>query len=322
MIPKAELHVHLEGTITPSLITKIAKRNGLEVPHAIFGPNETLVWQDFLDFLKVFDVASLVIRTPEDYFDITYDYLTRSANEGVIYCEFMPSPDHAINAGLSYRSMLDACIAAMVKAQADTGITSRIIITCVRHYGQEKCEAVAKMTHQYPNDWVVGFGMGGDEVNFPPEDFQRAYEIAHDAGLQCTTHAGEWTGPEKIWTALNVLPIKRLGHGVRACEDANLMRYLHDQQISLEIAPGSNIALGVYDSYAAHPFRQFYDYGIPVSLNSDDPPFFNTTIGREYDHAKTKFKLSDDDLRHITRMALTSSFADQETKTQLLAHIN
>lgn len=322
MIPKAELHLHIEGAMTPSLVTKLAKRNKLDIPTHIFGDNETYVWKDFLDFLQTFDVASSVLKTPLDYRDMVYDYLARCAKEGAIYVEIFLSPDHAALCGLSYEDHLSGTVQAIDDARKDFGIEGRIIITCVRHFGVDKCEQVAKDAVKYAHPYVVGFGIGGDEVNFPPAQFSKAFQIAHEGGLGCTAHAGEMAGAESVWEAITHLPITRVGHGVRSIEDPNLIAAIIERDITLEVCPGSNIALGVYPNFAAHPFNQLRNAGVRVTLNSDDPPFFATTLGREYDIiAREHFGLNNNDLLQITRNAIHASFAEPTLKEKLLDKI-
>jgi adenosine deaminase len=323
LIPKAELHLHIEGSMTPSLVTQLAKRNKLSIPTAIFKDEHTYQWKDFLHFLQVFDVASSVLKTPEDYRDMVYDYLMRSAKEGVIYTEMFLSPDHAALCGLSYEDHLAGAIQGIEEAKKDSGIEGRIIITCVRHFGVEKCIEVAKKTVAHPHPYVVGFGMGGDEMNFPPAQFVKAYQIAHEAGLGCTVHAGEMTGPENVWEAITHLPVSRIGHGVRSIEDANLIETLIERDITLEVCPGSNIALGVYSDFSAHPLNKLREAGVRVTLNSDDPPFFNTTIGHEYDViAKNHFNLNDATLLNLTKNAIVASFAEPDLKVELLKRVD
>lgn len=321
MIPKAELHLHLEGAILPSLVRKLGKRNNIDIPEQIFGPNNNFKWSNFNEFLTVFDISASVIRKPEDYYDVTFEYLKSMAEEGVIYSEIMPSPDHAANAGLSYLDHLQPITEAINNAKQKFNIECRIIVTCVRHFGVERCEKVAKLVCQHLHPLVVGFGMGGNEIAFPPAQFAKAYQITHEAGLKSNVHAGEWSGPEGIWEALHHLPVSRLSHGVRAIEDPHLVNEIIARDITLEVCPTSNIALGVYPSYQHHPFLALKKAGVKVTLNSDDPPHFSTTVGNEYDVAKKHFGLTDDELKHITRTAIHAGFADDLTKQQLLARI-
>ncbi len=321
MIAKAELHVHLEGSMPPSLVTKMAKRNGIAIPEKIFGKNETFLWDDFLHFLKVYDQASFVLRNIQDYRDMTYEYLASVAKAGAIYVELMVSPDHARLCGVSYDDHLAGIVQGIDDARRDFNIEARIIMTCVRHFGVDACTKVAEQTVKNLHPYIVGFGMGGDEAGFPPAQFKKAYHIAHEAGLGCTTHAGEMAGPESVWEAIDHLPVTRIGHGVRSIEDKNLLAALKDRDITLEVCPGSNIALRVYPDFAHHPLVKLRDAGIRVTLSSDDPPYFATTLNNEYDIAAKHFGFTDNDLKDMTRNSIHASFVDSVTKVKLLKRV-
>ena len=321
MIPKAELHVHLEGTAGPDLVRRLAARNGLTLPAGLFTDDGRFAWRDFLHFLEVFDAASAVIRSARDYCDVTCEYLVGCAAEGAVYAEVMSSPDHAAIAGLSYRDHLDGIAQGIADARAQTGIEARIIITCVRHFGVERAMAVARAAVAHPHPLVTGFGMGGDEAGYPPAPFAPVFRVAHDeAGLACNVHAGEFGGPDSIRAALD-LPVSRLGHGVRAIEDPALMATLAQRGIVLEVCPTSNVATGLYPDHAAHPLPRLIDAGITVTLSSDDPPYFDTSIGGEYAVAARTFGLDDAAMIGLTRNALQAAFVDDETRARLLAKL-
>ena len=217
-VAKAELHVHVEGAASPDLVRRIAARNGIRVPDGVIGDDGKFVWKDFLDFLNTYDAATSVIRTGEDYRDIVYEYLVACAAEGAIYVELTASADHAADVGLSDEEHLAALAQGIDDARDETGIEGRIVMSCVRHFGPEKAREVARRTVEGPHPYVTGFGMGGDEAGFPPEDFADAFAIAREAGLGLTVHAGEWAGPESVRGGL-ALGVSRIGHGVRASED-------------------------------------------------------------------------------------------------------
>lgn len=324
MLAKAELHVHLEGATNPSLIKKLAKLHKIALPDSLFASDTCFNWDSFADphkanFIKAYDLASTVIRRSEDYKMITYEYLAQSAREGVIYTELTVSPDHAASNGLSYAGMLEGVVQGIDAARAEFGIEARIIMVYVRHLGVEQAIKVAKeVTHQL-HPYIVGVGLAGDETNFPPAQFLPAFEIAQAAGLGCTAHAGEMVGPEGIRAAITHLPITRIGHGVRVIEDPKLMELIIERGITLECCPTSNIALCVYPHYEEHPLLKLYQAGIKVTLNSDDPPYFGTTIGHEYAVAEQYLGFDKAMLNHITRTAIENSFADLATKKRLLA---
>ena len=320
-LPKVELHSHLEGTIKPHLVHQIAQRNGIELDQNLFDDKGGYAWSDFPSFLVAYDGASSCLKNKKDYRDIMYQYLKDCASENVIYMETFISPDHAAECGISYDDMILGCVEGINNAEDDFGIIGRIIVTCVRHLGPKKGIDVAQKMVDNPHPYIVGFGMGGDELAFTLKDFEPAFNIAANANYPCTVHAGEISGPESVWDAINYLPIARIGHGVRSIEDDKLLSELIKRNIHLEISPGSNLALSIYPSWSSHPFKFIMTKGISVSLNSDDPPFFDTSIGQEYQNCAKNFKLSIEDLKNISLMAMKASFADSETKSKLIDKI-
>jgi len=317
----AELHVHLEATAKPALVRRLAGRNGLEIPPGTVD-GDTYLWRDFLDFLRTFDRAVTVIRTAEDYRDITLDYLRDCAAEGAVYVEVTVSPDHADQAGIAYAGMLEGVARGIDDARAETGIESRMIVTAVRNFGTERAEWVARTAAEHPHPYVTGFGLAGDEAGFPPGPFARAFEIAHAAGLGLTCHAGEWAGPESVRGALALpVPLLRLGHGVRAIEDPALVRELAERGTVLEVCPTSNVMLGAYPDYARHPFPRLREAGVRLTLGSDDPPYWHATIGGEYAVARREWGLDDDALAAVTRTAIEAAFVPEELRNALLARI-
>ncbi len=319
MVKKVELHNHLEGTAPPSLIQEIGARNNVKIKDGIVSKDgKHFLWNDFMEFLDAYEQASQVIKHPRDYYDLTYFYLKQCALEDVIYVEMMYSPEHAEQAsGIPSREHLSAICDAIDSAEKDFGIIGRVINVAVRHYGIEACENVALLAQTEPNDYVIGYGLAGDEAGFAPAQFKKAFDIAFDAGLGCTVHAGEMVGPSGIIEALDNLKVTRIGHGVRAIEDKDLMARLKNENIHLEVCPSSNIALSVFPNYESHPLRKLYDYGLNLSLSSDDPPYFHCTVGGEYEIAKSKFNFNDDELNKISLMAIDSSFVDKDTKEKL-----
>jgi adenosine deaminase len=320
MVPKAELHVHLEGTATPDLVRRIAQRNGLDVPTGVFATPDRFAWRDFLDFLNTYNLVCSVIRTGEDYRDITYEYLSACAQGGAIYVELTASVDHSRIAGIGDAEHWEGIAAGIDDARADHGIEARILSVAVRNYGVERAIELAELTAARPHPYVVGFSLAGDEAGYPPEPFLDAYEIVADAGLGCTVHAGEWAGPESVRGALE-LPVSRIAHGVRAIEDPALVEELARRQVTLEVCPTSNVALGVFPSYDEHPFPVLRAAGIPLTLGSDDPPYFGASVAGEYAIAHERFGLSEDELVDVTRTAIEASFAEPALRDLLLTRL-
>jgi adenosine deaminase len=317
MLPKAELHVHLEGTATPDLVRRIAERNGLEVPEGVFAAPDRFAWRDFLDFLNTYNMVCSVIRSGEDYRDITYEYLASCAREGAIYVELTASIDHSRIAGIGDAEHWEGIAAGIDDARRDHGIEARILSVAVRNYGVERAVEIAELTAARPHPYLVGFSLAGDEAGYPPEPFLEAYRVAEKAGLGCTVHAGEWAGAASVRGALE-LPVTRISHGVRAIEDPTLVEELARRRITLEVCPTSNVVLGVFPSYEEHPFPVLRAAGIPLTLGSDDPPYFGASVGGEYAVAREHFGLDDSELVEITRTAVEASFAEPELRSKLL----
>ena len=317
MIPKAELHCHLEGSIRPSLARELAERNGLGLPDGLFGPDGHYVWKDFLSFLAAYDRVCGVLRQPQDFADIIYAYLAGAAAEGAVYVEVFCSPERPAALGIPYGDWVEALAQGIDRAEREFGIIGRIIMVCIRHLGPMRALAMAQVLVSERHPHVVGFGMGGDEAKFDAADFAPAYRLAADHGFGCTVHAGEVVGPPSVWAAIRDLPVTRIGHGVRSIEDPALVEELARRGTVLEVCPGSNVALGIYPDRQRHPLTRLVEAGVRVSLNSDDPPFFHTTLGAEYDLSG----LAETALRGITRTSIEASFADETTKQRLLRGI-
>lgn len=324
-IKKAELHVHLEGTISPALAHKLAKRNNLTLPEGLISEDgNSYLSRDFLHFLKVFDVVADLIKTPQDYYDVTFEYLKDNALKGAIYIEMMYSPDHA---ELSTKTPSIENLAAIQQAIDDAynkfAIIGRIIIVAVRHFGAQAAERAALEISRQSVPSVTGFGLGGDEANFPPILFKKAYEIArYEANLQCTVHAGEFDTFHGMIQAMENLPITRMGHGVDGIKSEETLNMLIERDIALELCPSSNIKLGIYQNIHEHPLPKFMDKGIKISINSDDPPFMSTDLNREYEIVQKAFGYDDAQMNAITKMAIECAFVDDDCKEELFSRID
>ncbi|WP_299810162.1 adenosine deaminase [uncultured Roseibium sp.] len=320
-VPKAELHCHIEGAAPPSLVKRLADKHGMDVSKVLDG-NGKYVWSDFTTFLKAYDTASAVFRTPADYAILAETYFRMLAAEGAIYGEIFISPDHAQATGLSYRSYVEGLSAGIERAKNDTAIEGRMIAVGVRHFGSAAVERVIKEVIANPNPLVTGFGLAGDERSGHPANFSKAFRMAAEAGLGTTAHAGEFGGPDSVTAALEFLRVKRIGHGVRAIEDKELVKRLADEEIVLEVCPGSNVSLGVYTHLRFHPVNMLRRQGVKVTLNSDDPPFFGTTLGKEYSSVSETFGWTFDDQMEVTRTAIEAAFCDEPTRNRLLVRLD
>jgi adenosine deaminase len=319
-VPKAELHCHIEGAAEPALVRRLAARHGTALA-GLFDADGGYRWHDFPSFLAAYGKASSVFKTSEDFRDLAFDYFSRIAAEGAIYGEIFIAPDIAVENGLTHAGYVEGLAAGISAAEAASGIVGRMIVVGIRHLGPERVRATAERTAANPHPLVTGFGLAGDETMHHPSAFADAFRIAREAGLGVTAHAGELAGPESVAAALDHLGVRRIGHGVRAIEDPALVRRIADEGVVLELCPSSNVALGLYPSLAAHPFRRLKEAGVRVTINSDDPPYFRTSLGREYDALAAAQGLATADLVGATRTAIEAAFVDEGTRARLLARL-
>ena len=319
-LPLAELHCHIEGAALPELVTAQAQKYDMDVSSII--RDGSYIWTDFADFLKCYEMAASLFRTSEDYALLAETYLASIATQGAIYGEFFVSPVPPFNPALAPEAYLEGTVEGLKRAKAKHGIEARLIITGIRHAGPEAVEAAAHFAVKHKSHFVTGFGMAGEERIYHPKDFIRAFDIARDGGLRITVHAGEWRGPDEITAALDHLKPERIGHGVRAIESTELVKRLAEEHIVLECCPGSNIALGVFPSFREHAYPKLRAAGVKVTLSSDDPPYFWTSLGREYEIARTHFGMSEAELLADTRTAIDAAFVDNATRVALLAIID
>jgi adenosine deaminase len=321
MTPKIGLHLHLEGAAPPAFIRGLAREKHIDIS-GIFDERGNYKYRDFWDFLKVYEAATSTLTTPEDYQRLTLAVLEESAASGVIYCETFLSPDFCGGRDVgAWREYLHALREAADRAQARDGIMLRGIITCIRHFGPEKARETAACAAETAGDWIVGFGIAGDEKIGVPKDFAYSFDMAREAGLRLTAHAGEWGGPESVRAALDDLRVERIGHGVRAIEDLALVDRIAESGTVLEVCPGSNIALGLYKGWRAHPIGELFDRGVKVTVSTDDPPFFHTTMAQEYDRLAEAFDWDQGVFDTIARTSVNAAFCDETTRAALLKRL-
>jgi adenosine deaminase len=318
MTPKIELHLHLEGAAPPAFIRSQAKLKKIDLS-GLFNEDGSYRFTDFWNFLTVYEAAVTTLQSPEDFYRLTLAVLEESAKSGVVYTETFLAPDFCGNRDVSaWREYLHAIEAAAAKAEADFGITMRGIVTAVRHFGPDKARQTARCAAETAGRFVVGFGLAGDEKIGKPKDFSYAFDMAREAGLRLTAHAGEWGGPDSVRDAINDLRVERIGHGARAIEDMALVEEIAERGIVLELCPGSNVALGIFPTFRAHPIGEMYDRGVKVTISTDDPPFFHTTMAREYDMLHRAFDWDDGVFAKIARTSLDAAFCDADTKIRIL----
>jgi adenosine deaminase len=283
-MPKVELHIHLEGSIRPETLLELARRNRVQLPAStIEGLHKWYHFRNFDHFVEIYGIMSSSIQSTEDIEFVAREFLSGQAAQGIRYSEVTYTPfTHYRSKGLAFRDQLAALNRARAWAEAELGVSMRLVLDFARKASVEQARIVADWAIAAMGDGVVALGLGGAEAGYSASKFNAVFERARAAGLARTPHAGETVGPESIWSALRELDATRIGHGVRCLEDPALVEHLRARQIPLEVCPSSNVCLGVAPSMYAHPLPQLLDAELYVTINSDDPPMFTTTLTDEY----------------------------------------
>ncbi len=317
-IAKTELHLHLEGAAPPAFIRQLASEKKIDLS-GVFDAAGNYVWSDFVHFLKTYEQACTVLRSPEDFKRLVEAVLAESAANGVVYTELFLAPDFCGGGDLiAWKEYLAAMSEGAQTAKSKTGIETRFIATCVRHLGADQAKITSAVAAQTAGGLLTGWGMGGDEAFGNAGDFIYAFEQAAEAGLGITSHAGEVCGAASVRETLDDLPISRIGHGVRSIDDPSLVARLIEQNIVLEINPGSNIALSLFPDLAAHPIVGLRDAGVKITVSTDDPPYFHTDMTKEYSELNRVLGWGIDDFNAINRTAMSAAFCDDQTRVAML----
>ena len=322
------MHVHLEACARPPLARRMAARYGESIEDVIAPDGESYRHTDFTSFLDAYSRVANLFRTAEDYAELTETYLDELAAARTIYAEIILWPDHPERLGLpadDYLAGVREGIARHAASQGDAAVTTRLLVTGVRHEGVEAVERAGRTAVRWHDEGpravdadaplVTGFGLAGDERVGHPRDFERAFSMAREAGMGLACHAGELCGPESVRAALDHLDPDRIDHGVRAIEDLELVRRLADMAMPLTVCIGSNLALGVFPSLDAHPARALNEAGCHLMLGSDDPPHFGTSLAGEYGLAARKGL----DVEMLTRSVFELNFCDDGTRERITA---
>ncbi len=317
-MPKAELHVHLEGSILPRTLLKLAQRNHITLPaDDEKGLADMYRFQDFEHFLQTYILISNCLRTPEDYRLIAYEYGSECARQNIRYAEvtFTILTNTSIT-GLLWYEILGGLNVGREQAHRDFGVSWQWIFDIVRNLPDTQHE-VLDIALAARDSGVIALGLGGMEAGFPPDLFVDTFNRAKNMHLHRTIHAGELAGAESVWLAIRLLGAERIGHGVRSIEDPVLINYLVEHSIPLEVCPSSNICLKIFPDYAHHPLRRLWDAGVVITIGSDDPPMFGTDLNHEYQVLVDHFNFTQSELEQISLNALRCSFLSQSEKLKL-----
>jgi aminodeoxyfutalosine deaminase len=321
-LPKTELHLHLEGSVTPETLVELSQRND-DQPMTLEEARALYHYTDFTGFLLAFKAVSERLRTPQDYELITYRMLQRLAAQGVVHAEAYVSVGVVYYwRRIEFEPLFYAMETARARAEQEFGITLYWIFDAVRHFGPEEAARVFRKAAELRPEWpsIVGIGIGGDERRTGAEPFRELFQEARDAGLRLTAHAGETMGPESIWAALNI-GAERIGHALSAQLDSDLMEVLAERQVPLEICVTSNVRTGCCPTLEEHPVRRYFDAGLMVTLNSDDPAMFESDLQDEYRVAHDAFGFTAEHLRELAANSIEASFLPAVRKVALLHQI-
>lgn len=324
-LPKVELHLHLEGSVQPETLRELSRHKSLlrrQVGNWVSERRrQSFRYGDFQGFLKAFGVVTLLLKTPEDYALATTRLMEWLKAQNVKYAEVIFSAGVVLWKKQSVEAVFEAISASAAEAEARLGVRVRWIIDAVRHFGLDHVREVLGWAIRYRDRGVVAFGIGGDEERGPAELFTDIYREAREAGLRLTAHAGEAVGPESIRKAVEMLGAERIGHGLTAIQDPNVMALLRERRIPLEVCPTSNVATGLIKRFEDHPLPRFLEAGLTVTLNSDDPAMFGTSLENEFLQAVEVFSLSRAQIVQLSENAINAAFMPEEDKKEFLREL-
>jgi adenosine deaminase len=323
-LPKAELHVHHVGSASPRIVSELAARHEGDTPVPADPVLLTDYFQftDFAHFIDVYLSVVDLVRTPEDLWTLTYEVARDLTAQNVRYAELTLTPYTSIARGIAAEAYCETVEDARRAAEADLGIALRWCFDIPGESGVPAADVTLDTALRLRPDGLVSFGLGGPEIGVPRPQFEPHFQQAIAAGLRSVPHAGESTGPQSIWDSITLLGAERIGHGIAAAQDPALMAHLAEHQITLEVCPTSNVCTRSVPSLAEHPLPVLVAAGVPVTINSDDPPMFSTTLTQEYEVARELLSLDDAGLAELSRVAVRASFADDAVKRDLLAEID
>ncbi|MGB8886942.1 MAG: adenosine deaminase [Candidatus Korobacteraceae bacterium] len=335
-LPKAELHLHLEGTVDPPTLSELSRRHPTPLPTTnnryrniedsgrVFTEGEARAlyeYKHFTGFLWAFKAVTERLRTADDYELVTYRMMQKLHAQNVVHAEVYISAGVVQWRGQEFAPLFAGAERGRQRGERDFGMSLYWIFDAVRHFGVDEARRVVDEAIRLKSSNVVGIGIGGDERRAGPEQFREVYEHAAAHGLRLTVHAGETVGPESIWGALRELKADRIGHGLHAIDDSELVRQLVEKQIPVEVCITSNVMTGCCAKLEKHPVRKLFDAGVVVTLNTDDPDMFRTTLLQEYRIAQEVFGFSASELRQLAKNSFRASFLPEEKKLELLAKL-
>ena len=315
-LPKAELHLHIEGSFEPELMFEIAERNNVDIPFkSVEEVKAAYNFHNLQSFLDIYYAGASVLLYEKDFFDMTYAYLKKCAEDNVVHTEIFFDPQTHTDRGVAFETVFKGIKSALDQGQKDFGITSKIILCFLRHLSEEAAFKTLEQAKPFKED-IIGVGLDSSEVGHPPSKFQNVYKEALAQGYESVAHAGEEGPPEYIWEALNLLKVSRIDHGVRSLEDEKLMELIIEKQIPLTVCPLSNLKLCVVDDLKDHNLKKMLDRGVCVTINSDDPAYFGGYMNQNFEETAEALDLTNEDLVKLAINSFKASYLEDAQKEE------
>ena len=319
--PKTELHLHIEGTLEPELMLKLAKRNGIKIPYANVDEIKAAYnFNNLESFLKIFYQGSQVLVKEEDFFDLTWAYANKCKEDNVVHTEIFFDPQTHVERGINFDTVINGIYRALKKANKEFGLTSKIIMCILRHLDESSAIKIFDNALDH-KDKIIGIGLDSSEVGHPPRKFKKLFQKAIEKGFLTVAHAGEEGPPEYIWEALNLLKVKRIDHGVQCIHDEKLVQKLKDDQIPLTVCPLSNVKLCVFNKLEEHNLKKMLDKKLMVMINSDDPAYFGGYVNKNLIDCQAALNLSMEEVKTLIINSFKSSFLQEEKKQEWIEKI-
>ncbi|WP_417328114.1 adenosine deaminase [Halarcobacter sp.] len=321
-LPKAELHLHIEGSLEPELMFKLAKRNGIEIPYkTVEEVKEAYNFTNLQSFLDIYYAGAKVLIEKQDFYDMTWDYILKCKEDNIIHTEIFFDPQTHTQRGISFETVILGIKEALEDAHKKLGISSKIIMCFLRHLSEEEAFKTLEQSLSF-KEYIIGVGLDSSELGNPPKKFEKVFNKAKEYGYKLVAHAGEEGDISYIEDALDLLHIERIDHGVQAINSEALMKRLKEEQIPLTVCPNSNIELKVFENYKQHNIKQLLDYGLNVTVNSDDPAYFKGYMNQNFFNLVDNITLTKEDIIKLVKNSFHSSFIDEKLKQEYIKRVD
>lgn len=322
LLPKAELHLHIEGSLEPEMMFELANKNNIQIPYKnIEDVRKAYNFTNLQSFLDIYYAGANVLITKQDFYDLTWAYILKCVEDNVIHTEIFFDPQTHTLRGIAFKTVITGITEALTDAKEKFGITSAVIMCFLRHLSQEDAFKTLDEALLFKN-FIIGIGLDSSEIGNPPSKFEAVFKKAKEQGFKLVAHAGEEADVSYIFEALDLLDIQRIDHGVQAINSSELMKRLKDKQIPLTVCPNSNIELKVFDNYKEHNIKELLDYGLNVTVNSDDPAYFKGYLNQNFINLYENLNLSKEDIIKLIKNSFNSSFINDELKENYLKRVD